>query len=274
MEKEFWQELIQNQYAIPDGHTLDELLNELFSYIGSTDSELRDDIGYITYANWLKLGMCSHEMIEQHISQLVSNLEEGLGEPESDSVFKRTFSVLFLAEIVHNDNKSPRLKKIFIDTLVDNALRYLEQEKDLRGFIPTKGWAHAVAHIGDLLFVLIENNHTDAEQHIRILNGITKKLISTTDLVYTHGEDDRLSSAALAVFQRGTLKTDVLYDWILSFTSNWKGAWLDEKRTRAFFNTRNFTRSLYFQLITKDEFSQKEELEKMMLETIQRLRPW
>jgi hypothetical protein len=40
---------------------------------------------------------------------LLSNLEKGIGETESDSVFLRTFSVLLLAEIVHNDNKKPVL---------------------------------------------------------------------------------------------------------------------------------------------------------------------
>jgi len=274
MDKKFWQKLIQNEYAIPDGHTIEELLTELFSYLGSTDPKLRDDIGYMTYANWLKMGMCKKEIIDQHISQLMGNLENGIGERDTDSVFLRTFSVLFLAEIVHNDNKSSQLDKTTIDTLVDKALWYLEQEKDSRGFIPGKGWAHALAHTADLLAVLVQNEHTNGSQHIRILNGITKKLKSTADWVYTYGEDDRLSVAVLAVFQRGALKKGILHDWISSLASNWEGAWLDKERTHAFFNVRNFTRSLYFQLVSGEEFEYKEELEKMLLVTVQGLRPW
>jgi len=258
MDKQFWQEIIHNEYAIPDGHRIDELITELLSYLSSSDPELRDDIAYTIYAIWLKKGMFTHETIEYHISQLMRNLEEGIGERDTDSVFLRSFSVLFLAEIVHNDNKTPKLKKATIDTLVDKALSYLEQEKDPRGFIPVKGWAHALAHNADLLTVLVKNKHTDGEQHLHILNGITQKLISATDWVYTFGEDDRLSAVALSVFQRGTLNASTLHNWISSFTGNWKGAWMNEERTRAFFNVRNFTRSLYSQLITVKEFEKKE----------------
>jgi len=274
MDKLFWQEIIHNEYAIPDGHKIDELITELFSYLGSTDPELRDDIGYTIYATWLKKGMCTHETIEYHISQLLSNLEVGIGERDTDSVFLRSFSVLFLAEIIHNDNKTPKLKKATIDILVERALSYLEKEKDPRGFIPVKGWAHVLAHTADLFCVLAKNKHTDGEQHLQILNGIIQKLISATDWVYTFGEDDRLSAAALSVFQRGTLNASILHNWISSFTGNWKGAWMNEERTRAFFNVRNFTRSLYIQLITVEELEKKEGYEKVMLEAIQGLRTW
>ena len=118
MDKEFWANLAGNKYEIPDGHTLKELTEEIFSYIGSTDPELRDDIGYIVYANWLKMGLYSQVDIENHITELLANLEKGIGEKETDSVFLRTFSVLFLAEIVHNDNKVPALDKSIIDEIL------------------------------------------------------------------------------------------------------------------------------------------------------------
>jgi len=105
VDKEFWVAIAINDYKIPDGYTLDELTQTLFGYLGSTDPELRDDIAYIVYANWLKRGMFTKEQIRAHVDELLSNLDKGIGETESDSVFLRTFSVLLLAEIVHNDNK-------------------------------------------------------------------------------------------------------------------------------------------------------------------------
>jgi len=274
MNKEFWQELMKNEYAIPDGHTVDELTAELFSYLGNTDPELRDDIGYIVYANWLKMGLYSQETIATHLSELSLNLEMGIGEQEADGVFLRTFSVLFLAEIVHNDNKAPKLDKTTIDSLIEKALWYLEHEKDPRGYIPVKGWAHALAHTADLLAVLVKNQHTDARQHLRMLNAITEKLSNATNWVYVHGEDDRLSTVVLAILQCGLLGKGEIQEWLVSFTTNWKGAWMDEERTCAFFNVRNFLRSLYLQVATEEEFPQKEELEKLILDTVQRFRPW
>jgi len=199
MEKLFWQELIQNEYDIPDEYTIYELTKELFSYRGSTDPELRDDIGYRIYANWLKMGLYSQDIILKHISQVPQNLAEGIGGRDTDSVFMRSFSALFLAEIIHNDNKSSRLNKSTIATLVEKALWYLEQEKEARGYVQFKGWAHALAHTADLLLVLANHKYTDGIQLLRTLNGITTKLASVDAHIYIHGEDDRLSAAALAI---------------------------------------------------------------------------
>ena len=44
MDKSFWTEIAQHEYAIPAGHDLNELTRELFSYLGHPDPELRDDI--------------------------------------------------------------------------------------------------------------------------------------------------------------------------------------------------------------------------------------
>ena len=274
MEKQYWQEIIQNDYKIPDGYTIDELTNELFTYLGSTDSELRDDIGYSVYANWLKMGMYSQNKILEHTWQLIKNLDNGIGERGTNSVFIRSFSVLFLAEIIHNDNKAPRFNKKTIDALVGKSLWYLENEEDPRGYIQKKGWAHALAHTADLLFVLAKNEHTDRTQHLQMLNGITGKLKSISDWIFVHGEEDRLSAAAIAIFQRSLLQTDTILEWLSSIKDNWMGAWMDEKRTVAFFNLRNFTRSLYLHLTTIEALEHKKELEKMVFETVQGLRPW
>ncbi|NJN44384.1 MAG: DUF2785 domain-containing protein [Anaerolineae bacterium] len=111
MEKDFWVSLAKDDYKISEGHTLDKLTKTLFGYLNSADPELRDDIAYIVYANFLKREMYSHDDIRAHVEQLLANLDTGTGETESDSVFLRTFSILLLAEIVYNDNKKPLLDK-------------------------------------------------------------------------------------------------------------------------------------------------------------------
>lgn len=274
MDKQFWQRLVQNEYAVPKGHTLEELTAEIFSYLGNTDPELRDDIGYIVYANWLEMGLYSQETALEHISLLTDNLKTGIGEQEIDSIFLRSFSVLFLAEIVYNDNKSPKLDKVIIDMLVEKALWYLKHEKDPRGYVQDKGWAHALAHTADLLFALAQNEHTGSAQHLRILNGITEKLANASEWVYVHGEDDRLSRAVLAIFRRGLVSFNDAQEWLVSFTENWKGAWINEERTRAFANTRNFIRSLYLQVATEEGLPDQDESEKMILNAIQTMRPY
>lgn len=279
MDKFFWKTIQENNYAIPPEHTPTSLTAELFLYLGSTDPELRDQIAYETFANFIDRGYYSLEEIEIYIANLLANLEIGIGETESDSVFLRAFSVLFLAEIVHNDNKTPRLKKSLTKTILEKGLWYLAEEKDPRGYVQEKGWAHALAHTADLMLVLGKSLNTGKSEHQRILNGIGAKLAQSTNWIYAHGEDDRLSRAVLEILRRGTLSTAFLKRWLTSFLKpdnrSWKGAWAAEETTRAFFNVRNFLRSLYLQVITEEEeLPLQEELEKMLLETIQKIRPY
>src|SRR5512141_2096901 len=104
MDKAFWTSLAANDYQIPAERTLKNLTEILFSYLSSPDPELRDEIGYIAYANWLKREMYSSDTVKSHVETLLANLDKGIGETESDTLFLRAFSILLLAEIIHNDN--------------------------------------------------------------------------------------------------------------------------------------------------------------------------
>jgi hypothetical protein len=267
-----------NNYAIPLDHTPTSLTAELFEYLGSSDPELRDGIAYETFASFLKRDYYSAEEIAIYIASLLANLEIGIGETETDSVFLRSFSALFLAEIIHNDNKKPRLKKPIIKTILEKGLWYLDAERDLRGYVLDKGWAHALAHTADLLLVLGKNANTGSREHNRILHAISKKLVLSSDWVYQHGEDDRLSRAVLEILRRDTLTTAFIKKWLSSLLtpdrSARKDTWTKDESLRAFFNVRNFLRSLYLQVATEDELPLQELHERMFLEGVQKVRPY
>jgi hypothetical protein len=277
VDKEFWISIAKNDYKIPEGHTLEELTKTLFGYLGSTDPELRDDIAYVVYANFLKREMYSKEEIRDHVDELLSNLEKGIGETESDSVFLRTFSVLLLAEIVHNDNKKPVLNNEQIQSILKKGLWYLEAEKDPRGHIPVKGWAHALAHTADLLLVLGNNRHTGKSDHELVLQRIGNKLINSTDWVYIHGEDDRLSNAVTAILQRNMVTVEFLAEWLKSFIepeTSWKGAYTEEGQARAFHNGRNFLRSVLVIVLSENNLEEKEPLKNLIAEAVNTLAPY
>ncbi|MBI3161857.1 MAG: DUF2785 domain-containing protein [Chloroflexi bacterium] len=276
MDKNFWIGICENKYEIPDGHSLAELTTELFANIGSTDPELRDDIGYMVYANWLKQGRYPADEIRGHIRQLLANLETGIGEPESDSVFLRTFSVLFLAEIVHNDNKKPFLNKADIAPILEKGLAYLAAENDPRGHIPVKGWAHALAHTADLMLVLAKNQNIAETDLLNILNAISVKIIGATNYIYIHGEDERLANAVAQVLRRDLIPLEQAKTWATSFIEqDWVGAYMDGKRNSAYQNTRNLLRSIYFTIKTDEgELPKRDELEAVFLETVSELKPY
>lgn len=277
MDKEFWISIAKNDYRIPEGHNLEELTKTLFGYLGSTDPALRDDIAYIVYANFLKRDLYTNEEIQRHIGELLSNLEKGIGETGADSVFLRAFSVLFLAEIVHNDNKKELLDKEQIQTILSKGLWYLDAEKDPRGFVPVKGWAHALAHTADLMMVFGKNRQTTKEELEKILQGISSKLLHSTEWIYIHGEDERLANAVIAILQRDSISDDFLKDWLKSMTepeNPWKSAYMDETRAKSFHNVRNFLRSLDIAIRSTDELPKKEQIEPAISEAIKDLRPY
>lgn len=275
MDIQFWISLAKNDYKIPEEHTLEELTEALFGYLGSTDPELRDDIGYIVYANFLKREVYSPEAIQEHVNTLLANLENGIGETETDSVFLRTFSVLFLAEIIYNDNKKPLLDKAQVDTILGKALSYLEAEKDPRGFVPVKGWAHALAHTADLLQVLGKSRLLEVSDLETILQSISNKLVQSTNWVYVHGEDDRLANSVIAILQREMISTDFLESWLKSLLepeNSWKGSYADEGQSKAFHNTRNFLRSVLLAAKSTEELPDKEQTEAAIFDALTNLK--
>ncbi|MGB7875099.1 MAG: DUF2785 domain-containing protein [Anaerolineales bacterium] len=278
MDKLFWKTIQENDYAIPADHTPTSLTSELFLYLGSANPELRDEIAYDIFVNFLERDYYNLEEIEIYIANLLANLETGIGEMESDSVFLRSFSALFLAEIVYNDNKVPRLKDTILKTILEKGLWYLAAERDPRGYVKEKGWAHALAHTADLLLVLGKSMKTGKRDHQMILNDIRAKLIQSTDWVYIHGEDDRLSRAALESLLRGSLSETFLKEWLQTFLEpddgTWKGAWTKDASTRAFSNVRNFLRSLFLQIVTKENLENRDQYKEVVLETIQALRTY
>jgi len=277
MDKDFWVSIAKNDYTIPTGHTLGELTKILFGYLGSLDPELRDDIAYGIYANWLKREMFTKEQIRAHVEELLSNLDKGIVETESDSVFLRTFSVLLLAEIVHNDNKKPLLEKDQIQSILTKGLWYLDAEKDPRGHIPVKGWAHALAHTADLMLALGKNRNIEKDDLEKILQTIAARLVHSTNWIYIHGENDRLASAVMMILQRNLVTTDFLKTWLEFFTNpetSWNGAYTDAGQAKAFHNTRNFLRSLFVTILASNDLPKKDDLISLISEAVNSLVPY
>jgi hypothetical protein len=272
MDKQFWMDIREKEFAIPEGETVGQLTEELFSYLESTDPDLRDLIGYETFVNWLEKGFYSEEELRAYIMRLILNLQNGLGELDTDTVFPRAFSVLFLAEIVHYDNQHPFLDKDEVLTILARGLNYLEEEMDPRGYVPEKGWAHALAHTADLLYVLAENRNLGRENLEQILQRIALKLIGPTDWIYIHGEEDRLARAVIAIYQRQLTSQD----WLAIFTpeggKNWKDSFKNLHIQNSFFNTKTFLCNLYLRILQAEELTTKEHILSAIQKSLRSLR--
>jgi hypothetical protein len=276
MEKQFWTSIMENNFAFPAGHSIPALTDELFSYIGSTDAELRDSIGLEVFYNWLKQGLYSVDNLRDIIARLIPNLQKGIGETEGDFVFLRSFSALWLALIVDNNNETLELEREDIAPILEAALAHFAGESDLRGYVPLKGYAHATAHASDLLGALGHSLHIDANDHIKILNCIASKLSNATQGIYLYNEDSRIARTVTRIFVRNTLTMKQISDWLSSLSNGWHGAWQNEELTRAYNNGRNFLRSLYLYILMLegDKIPYEEKILKLLQDTLGQAKPW
>ena len=253
MEKSFWRSIVEADYDLPTGYTARELTPELMTYLGSTDPELRDRIGYPILDAWLHRGLYSDDEKRAMMARLAENLMNGIGETGGDTVFLRAFSVLMLAELVHEDNQRPWLEEAEALQLLELALVYLEAERDVRGWVPEKGWAHSPAHAADLLFVLARSRFLDASALERLLLASQAKALDHAALPYLYDEDERLAQPIVAAMRRGLLSQEFLVNWLgglvhPSGQPAWNESFLVGERAVSRHNVKQLLRSLYGQL--------------------------
>ena len=200
--KEFWRDLVNKKSPPPPEAQLPAMLSELSGYLGSTDPELRDDIGYTVLSSWIyRQKIVPVELRRTLMNEWIGNLSKGIGDRNDDSVFRRSFSALALGILAILDNEAAYLERPEFERLLTAALTYLRNERDVRGFDAQKGWMHSAAHTADLLRFLARSRHLQVPEQSAILAAISEK-ISVVDQVFTHGEDERLARVAHSLATR------------------------------------------------------------------------
>ena len=224
--REFWRAIVKNRYAVPEGQPIFPLLRELSGYLGSPDPELRDDLAYTITAVWLKHQKVSTDELNTLLDEWETNLRVSVGEPTGDSVLKRSFSVLCLAALAERDLKEPFLSEERYRRSLADALAYLKDERDLRGFDPTIGWIHATAHTADLLTALAGNRLFRRDDQRRVLDAISERT-SSAHQIFMYGEQDRLAMVAATIAQRADLDATGFDSWLSTLDTNDQQVWKD-----------------------------------------------
>ncbi len=244
-----WQAVLADDFRVPTGASLPELTEELTTMLGSTDPEVRDGLAYPTLATWVSRGVYD-DLLPGLGDGMAAGLTVGLGEVEGDHVFRRCFSALILAECIARDNGRPLVLGGKVLQWGDAIATWLLREKDTRGYVPGKGWAHAVAHGADGLAVLASSPHLSTAEQTVILDVIADRLLAPTDRVLTNGEPDRLAGATLAVLRRNSVPMTVIEPWINRLAAGATPVVVDDGTDPHLLtgNTQAFLRSLYLQL--------------------------
>jgi len=232
------------------GDELSNLLPAMLLYIGSIDATLRDELIYSAFANWIYDQRLVTPKQEREILQVVLDAQHmffHMGEREGDGVFTRAFSVLLLPLLLGVHRDQPYLSMPEIQKIKEKLMGFLEQEQDRRGFVPGKGWAHAVAHAADALDELALCNEMEQADLLEMLSLI-RDMICDPAQVYTHGEEERLGRAALSIISRDVLAAQEVNDWVASFREPVLAVQELPALLYIRANVRNFLQSLYFRL--------------------------
>lgn len=249
MSGQYWKQVHASGLAVPSDRPLDDLTAELTRMLGDTDPETRDGTAYPTLATWVERGVYD-DLLSGLGDGMAAGLGVGLGERDTDSVFRRSFSALILGECIARDNQRPLVAGGKVLEWGDRVATWLLREKDLRGFVPGKGWAHAVAHGADALGTLAQSPHVAANELTVILDVIADRVLLPVDRLFANSEPDRLAAATMEVLRRNRLPLRVVEPWIARIlgSATTRASYDDRDPHLAGGNAEAFLRALHLQL--------------------------
>jgi hypothetical protein len=251
MEKEELRRITNDDYNLPEGKTEYGAIQDIIGILGSTDAELRDNLGYSVLSQWLlKKNFLNNEQLETLLDKALSEdmLFYKIGESGTDSVFLRSFSSLLIALILIRDNRNKFLSREKNEQMIERICSYCDLEKDYRGYIEGKGWAHAPAHIADVIDECMKNSYTALDECAKLW----KALLSVTEdasEVFNTEEDERISLAAVTMIELKKVPLPVFIEW-LDKKEELIGRDITSMKRRI--NFKHLIRCLYFRLSKKE----------------------
>lgn len=246
-DKSYLRSLVENDYTLPDNIDSYAFATALLANFASTDAELRDELSYMLLARGIvDKGRLAPDQMRELLVRAVDDehLFTHIGEVGTDSVFMRSFSNLLVAVILYADSKQPHLPEEAVRRTKQALLNYARQERDWRGYVEGKGWAHALAHLADALDECAQHPTMGEADRVEILNLVSE--LAKLQVPLYNEEDIRLASVPYHIMLGKQVPDDLLASWIEECfvergidVASWIGAT----------NAKNFLRSLYFFLI-------------------------
>ncbi len=245
----YWQDVLSKGLAVPEDRPLDDLTAELTTMLGSPDPEQRDGTAYPALSTWIDRGVYD-DLLSGLGDGMAAGLTIGLGENGTDSVFRRSFSVLALAECLARDNVKLLLPSARVFDWGDRVASWYLREQDIRGFVPGKGWAHAIAHGADAIGILAQSPYFATNELTVFLDVLADRLLMTGSGLLLAGEPDRMAAATMQILRRNVVSLKVLEPWIhrIAAGANPFGSTGEHDPYELAGNAQAFLRALHVQL--------------------------
>ncbi|GAV13500.1 DUF2785 domain-containing protein [Paenibacillus sp. chi10] len=251
MDKQQLRSIMDHQYELPTEIEQYEAVQQVVSLLGSTDPELRDDLAYGILYEWLitqkilTAGQLT-ELLHQTLSDQM--LFKGIGTAENDSVFQRTFSALLLALLLKRDEQQPYISKPLYEHIAKRVVDYCMQENDYRDYVEVKGWAHAPAHIADVMAACVRSPHIGPEECKKLLSAIEHMLLHANHILRTE-EDERMATAVLSMLELNKLSFTSYCAWLMQVELPNEDKVIYRCRR---INVKNFARSVWMRAAMRE----------------------
>ncbi len=248
MASAYWKMVQRTGFEIPTDRTLSDLSAELTEMLGSPDAAIRDGIALPALTSWITAGVYD-ELLVGLGEGMVAGLNRGLGETDTDTVFRRTLSARVLATCLAHDNRRQILTNAKVLEWGDHVATWYLRERDTRGRIGDKGWAQAIAYGADAIAVLAQSPHFGVNELTVLLDVLADRLLDKTCEPLLSGEVDRMAMATMAIVGRNTVSISILEPWIVRIASSARalGAAVEDPYLEAL-NPQGFLRALFLQL--------------------------
>ncbi len=209
----YWREIIETGLTVPSDRPLGDLTAELTTMLGSPDPEQRDGTAYPALSAWIGRGVYD-DLLAGLADGMAEGLYVGLGEQGTDTVFRRSFSALALGECLARNNEHHLVSGPRVFEWGDRIATWYLRERDTRGYVEGKGWAHTMAHGADAIAILSQSPHFAANELTVLLDVLADRLLMDgTDLLLA-GEPDRIAAATMQILRRNVVSLKVLEPWI------------------------------------------------------------
>ena len=256
-DKQFLQAIVDNNNHIPDDIDYFLFLKALLQNFASTDPQLRDNLTYSVLAHAIIDQDSQQKLTTSQVEDLLltcideEHLFYHIGGAGTDTVFMRSFSLLIIAAILFADAKTPYLSEQVTRQAQTALLHYAKEEKDWRGYIKGKGWAHAAAHLSDALDECAQNRYMVTPDREAVMSTIRDLARLPEPLCYE--EDDRLAFTAYRVIANQLVEEGFLEEWIESFFVQREQDIIANEQNLVSWvrasNAESVLRSLYFRLL-------------------------
>lgn len=190
----------------------DSELRYLITHLAATAPEVRDKGVFFLLSDLFQ----ADAFTEKQVAWLFTTLQRKdilfahITEPQNDAVFLRSFAVMLLSGLVYADlNRYHLLTSRQFENLLVNLCAYVALEKDGRGYVADKGWAHAYTHIGNLADELSQVPSLMRGDKLLLMATVVEGWQRIEDpLVF--GEDQRVASYLVNIATKNQFYADAL----------------------------------------------------------------